>query len=151
MVINGAHKHIPTPSFIILPLAGCYRTSKWQMPESSPAEKHHHHPGSGTGEFKRSRMRLRLSSYPPQWLWHLARATFHTESSTTKPVSTGAIIYSKSTQPWSWWLALQSSMVPCCSCSVEATRKDSHSTEIQCRPYYLQTSMYVLMQPSWKC
>lgn len=42
MVINGVHKLIHTIHplhFIILPLAGCYWASKWQMPVSSPPEK----------------------------------------------------------------------------------------------------------------
>lgn len=117
MFINGAHKHIrtrrPTTFDNSTTACVCYGACKWQMPVSSPPERNHHHPGGGTGEFKRSRMRLRLSSFPPQWLWHLARATFHTETSTSKPVSPGAVIYSKWTHSWSWWLSLQSTVVPC--------------------------------------
>lgn len=75
-------------------------------------KKNHHHPGSESGEFKCSRMWLGLLSSSPKRLWHLADATFHTETSTTKPVSPGVIIYSKSTRPGSRWLGLQSSGVP---------------------------------------
>lgn len=74
--------------------------------------KKNHHPGSESGEFKCSRMWLGLLSSSPKRLWHLADATFHTETSTTKPVSPGVIIYSKSTRPGSRWLGLQSSGVP---------------------------------------
>lgn len=93
-------------------------------------KKNHHHPGSESGEFKCSRMWLGLLSSSPKRLWHLADATFHTETSTTKPVSPGVIIYSKSTTPGSWWLGLQSSGVPFFSFpSKDTTRTGSYSTD----------------------
>lgn len=92
-------------------------------------KKNPHHPGSESGEFKCSRMWLGLLSSSPKRLWHLADATFHTGTSTTKPVSPGVIIYSKSTRPGSRWLGLQSSGVPFFSFpSKDTTRTGSYST-----------------------
>lgn len=152
MFINGAHKHIHThtPTTFHNSTLGCYRASRWQMPVSSPPERNHQHPRSGTGEFKRSRMRLRLSSFPPQWSWHLARATFQAETSTTKPVSPGAIIDSKSAHPWSRWLTSQSSVEPC-FCSTGHTRKE-HAAALTCNAGLIthQIIMYVFMWSSCK-
>lgn len=97
------HTHPLRSTFLLQ--TGCYQASWWQMVMSGSPEKSL--PSSETGEFKRSRMRLRLSSSLPQWLWHLTRATFHTEMSTTKPVSPGVIMFSKSTHARPCRLTLQ--------------------------------------------
>lgn len=98
-----AHTHPLQSTFLLQ--TGCYQASQWQMVVSGSPEKSP--PSSETGGFKRSRMRLRLSSSLSQWLWHLTCATFHTETSTTKPVSPGVIMFSKSTRARQCQLTLQ--------------------------------------------
>lgn len=130
IVLTNTFTHMHPPHFIILLLAGCYWASQWQMPVSRASAKSS---PSGKWDWRVQMFKDVIKApptHPPQWLWHLARATFHSETSTTKPVSPGAIIYSKSTHPWSWWLGLQRGMV-LGFYSKNAIITNSHITDIQ--------------------